>query len=71
MIKDLQIIEKLQSKFGEFEYKLNNNKEVTDLELDDKGVETKDLKLIGELTSLEELCLNSNNITEIKGFLTI
>ena len=68
MTNDLQIIKELQSRSGEFEYEYEvYDDKVLELELDGKGVKTKDLKLIGELTSLEELCLNSNNITEIKG----
>ena len=66
---DLQIIQQLQSKFGEFEYKLNNNKEVTHLIINSKGVETKDLKLIVKLTRLQELNLGFNKITTIDWWL--
>ena len=66
MSKDLQIIKKLFNRFQEFYYEFKDN-EVTRLDLHNKGVETKDLELIGELTSLEVLELDSNNITTIQG----
>ena len=66
MPKDLQIIEKLQSKFGELIMKRIDDK-VIKLILNTKGVETKDLKLIGELTSLETLGLLNNKIKTIQG----
>ena len=59
----IKIIKQLQNKFGEFRYNLNDNNEVTDLNLSNKGLETANLKLIGELTSLEKLDLSWNNIT--------
>ena len=65
MSKDLQIIKKLFNRFQEFYYEFKDN-EVTRLDLHNKGVETKDLELIGELTSLEVLELDSNNITTIQ-----
>ena len=66
MKNNLQIIKQLQNKFGWFYYKLKSN-EVTHLKLNYKGVETKDLELIGELTSLEELELYNNKIDTIQG----
>ena len=66
MTRDLQIIKELQSKFGEFNYKISNDK-VINLILNTKGVKTKDLKLIGELTSLETLGLLNNKIKTIQG----
>ena len=66
MSKDLQIIKELESRFGEIEYTINNNKKATDLIIEFKGVETKDLELIGELTSLEWLHLSGNKITSIQ-----
>ena len=57
MTKDLQIIKKLESKFGKFYHRWNSNK-ITYLRLTLEGVENKDLELIGELTSLEELNLH-------------
>ena len=65
MTRDLQIIQQLQSKFGEFNYKISNDK-VIKLILNTKGVETKNLKLIGELTSLETLGLLNNKIEIIQ-----
>ena len=65
MKNNLQIIKQLQNKFGWFYYKLKSN-EVTHLKLNYKGVETKDLELIGELTSLEELELYNNKIDTIQ-----
>ena len=66
MTKNLQIIKQLQSKFKVFNYTINFNSEITKIDLSHKKIETKDLKLIGELTKLKELKLNNNNITEIK-----
>ena len=66
MTNDLQIIKELQSRFGEFYHRWNGNK-ITYLRLTLKGVENKDLELIGELTSLEELKLDYNDISTIQG----
>ena len=66
MSKDLQIIKELESRFGEIEYTINNNKKATDLVIEFKSVETKDLELVGELTSLEWLHLSGNKITSIQ-----
>ena len=67
MLKDLQIIKELENKFGEFSYELDSNEEVVELGISSEGVETKDLELIGELTSLEWLDLYGNKLTEIQG----
>ena len=66
MPKDLQIIKKLESRCGEFYHRWNGNK-ITYLRLTLEGVENKDLELIGELTSLEELKLDYNDISTIQG----
>ena len=66
MTRDLQIIQQLQNKFGEFNYKISNDK-VINLVLNTKGVENKDLELIGELTSLKTLGLLNNKIKTIQG----
>ena len=66
MTKDLQIIKKLESRFGELYHRWNGNK-ITYLRLTLKDVENKDLELIGELTSLEELKLDYNDISTIQG----
>ena len=66
MTNDLQIIKELQSRFGEFYHRWNGNK-ITYLRLTLEGVENKDLELIGELTSLEELKLDYNDISTIQG----
>ena len=67
MTNDLQIIQQLQSKFGEFSYELNSDKKVVELIIGFNNVENKDLELIGELTSLEELKLDYNDISTIQG----
>ena len=66
MTNDLQIIKELQSRFREFYHRWNGNK-ITYLRLTLKDVENKDLELIGELTSLEELKLDYNDISTIQG----
>ena len=66
IIEELKIIKELESKFGEIGYTINSNKKVTDLIIEFKGVETKDLELIEELTSLEWLHLSGNKITSIQ-----
>ena len=68
MTKDLQIIKKLESRFGELRAycRMNNNK-ITHLRLTLRDVENKDLELIGELTSLTTLKLDYNNISTIQG----
>ena len=80
MIKDLQIIKELESRVRKlvvkrefcflnpldcFNYKLNSNNEVIELELTFQEIKTRNLKLIGELTSLKKLDLSSNKITTI------
>ena len=65
MPKDLQIIKKLESRFGEFYHRWNGNK-ITYLRLTLEGVENKDLELIGELASLEKLKLDYNDISTIQ-----
>ena len=70
MKNNLQIIKELENKFGKFkfgEFYLNEINEVVSLIFSHKGVETKDLELIGELTSLKELDLGWNKITKIEG----
>ena len=66
MSKDLQIIKELESRFGLFHYELKNN-EVTKLKLIFKKVKNEDLELIGELTSLNTLKLDYNDISTIQG----
>ena len=66
MPKDLQIINQLRGRFEKVDYKIHNN-EVIKLELNFQGVNTIDLKLIGELTSLRVLDLSYNNISKIEG----
>ena len=61
------ILHELKNKFGEFKYKLNDNNEVVAINLSNRGVETKDLELIGRLTSLEKLDFSENKITKIQG----
>ena len=82
MTKDLQIIKKLESRFGLSQYRLNRcgefdleiyGNKVIKLKLNSKipsikrCLTNKDLELIGELTNLEELDLSCSGITEIKG----
>ena len=67
MPKDLQIIKELQSRFGEFGYELNNDKEVVVLGIWFNNVKNEDLGLIGELTSLQKLLLSDNKISKIEG----
>ena len=66
MSKDLQIIKQLEARFGIFKYDLNDKGDVVELLLLNKGVEAKDLKLIGELTSLEVLNLYVYKIIKIQ-----
>ena len=59
MSKGLQIIKKLECRFGRFYHRWDSNK-ITYLRLTLEGVENKDLELIGELTNLKTLCLLNN-----------
>ena len=63
---NLETIQSLQNKFGEFKYELNDNKEVITITIDNKGVKSEDLKLIGELTNLKGLYLPNNQIDTIQ-----
>ena len=65
-MKFQNILHELKNKFGEFKYKLNDNNEVVAINLSNRGVETKDLELIGRLTSLEKLDFSENKITKIQ-----
>ena len=53
--------------FDFFNYKLNSNEEVIEFELSFQEIKTRNLKLIGELTSLQKLNLSFNKITTIQG----
>ena len=65
---NLQIIKELQSRFFRSFYKLDNDKVIElDLSCSSFKIADADLKLIGELTNLQKLKLNSNRITEIQG----
>ena len=52
-----------------FNYKLNSNNKVIELELTFQEIKTRNLKLIGKLTSLEKLDLSYNQITTIDWWL--
>ena len=59
-------LNQLKKSFGEIPYKATRT-EITGIIFLEKGVKNKDLKLIGELTGLRELCILSNQITKIEG----
>ena len=59
-------LNQLKKRFGEFPYKATPTG-ITGIIFLEKGVENKDLKLIGELTGLRELCILSNQISKIQG----
>ena len=59
-------LNQLKKSFGEFPYKATRT-EITGIIFIEKGVKNEDLKLIGELTGLRELCILSNQISKIEG----
>ena len=59
-------LNQLKKSFGEIPYKATRT-EITGIIFIEKGVKNEDLKLIGELTGLRELCILSNQITKIEG----